>query len=284
MKKRIGVILFCVLFIFSLLSCGPKQAIETEAQYSCQPRGLVIESISSKYAKIAWNPGCRGTRILRGFNIYLLPEPLDQMSSNGELPDGIEPFNKLIFPGDTESNPNRETYEIRGIENSVIYFAHVRTVNSNGSLSKPSNEIELVCIAKGEIALGLSHTGSNDGFSLAKAEYCSTNDLANDFYVFENDSWFYLCSPSRLSPVNRNTRIYDLGSANQLGDLPIDSPVGEGEEKVRAVNMGLYLIVTEEGHQAKLRMKYASGNGNKKRIYFEYIYKPPPRKQDGSGT
>lgn len=233
---------------------------------------------------IAWNPGCKGTRILQGFNIYLLPEPLTKMSENGELPKGIEPFNKLIYPGDTEGDPNRETYEIKEIDNSVIYYVHVRTVNSDGSLSKPSNEVELVTVARGEIALALAHSGINDGFSLDRAKYCHTNDLANDFYVFEKDSWFYLCSPARLSPVNRETRIYDLGSSNKLGDLPVDLPPGGGEQKVRLVKRSLYLVVTEEGHQAKLRMKYDSGNGTEKRIYFEYLYQPTPRKQDTSGS
>ncbi len=285
-KKFVVITLFCSLLIFAVLSCGPPKEIETAVKYPCSPKGLVIDSISSKYAKIGWNPGCKGTRILRGFNIYLLPAPLETMSENGALPEGIEPFNKLTYPGDVEGNPNHETYEIKGIENALYYYVHIRTVNSDGTLSQPSNEVELVTVARGEIAMGLSHTGMRDGFSLAQAEYSSTNDLANDFYIFSKDSQFFLCSPARLSPVNRNTRIYELGSAKQIGDLPVDLPegAGEGVEKVRVVNMGLYLLVTEEGHQAKLRMKYSSGRGAKLRVYFEYLYQPPARRQDGSGS
>jgi hypothetical protein len=278
---------FVLIFIASFtmvvlpISCGPPSQYKADESKRCVPHSLTLDKISNRYAVIAWNPGCPGTRILRGYNIYLSPVPLTEQHPRYELPQSIKPFNREIYPGDTVGDPNRETYECEDISNATVYYAHVRTVYNDNSLSLPTNEIEVVSYAQGEIELAVSYSGKQDGFSFEKNNYCGTDDIENDIYFYSKDGKDYLCSPLRLGPVNRPTKIYPAGEGSTLGNISDIRPSGDPLEKVELRKGGIYIIITEEDYPVKLRAAEITGSGDDRKIRFEYIYKPPVKRQGG---
>jgi hypothetical protein len=277
--KKIFQLTYFIIFISALLiACGPKTGVDLSEGKSCNPHSLEIDSTGSHYTRIAWNPGCPGVRIMQGFNIYLLPTPIVDQYSGHDLPESIKPYNKEPYPGDPEGNEKYETFEFKDIPLAERYYAHVRVINSDGTLSLPSNEIEIIQMPQGIINLGTSYSGDNDGFSFEIDDYCGTDDVENDLYFYSKDGIDYLCSPARISAINRANKIYSLGQGESLGDVSKISSRGEASEKIAMNPGGIFVIETEEGHLAKIRLVRMTGSGNSRTAEFEYYYQAPVKK------
>jgi len=257
-----------------ITSCGPKPpTTDAPKDTRCFPDNLVIDSTGSNYALLAWDPGCPGVRILRGFNIYASPVPLVSEYPGTDVPPTVMPVNAQVYPGDTLGNPTRETFALEDIENAVAYYVHVRAVYSDGTLSPPTGEIRLVTFAQGRFVLRESYTGSNDGFSIVTGESCRTDDLVNDLYFYHKDGQDFLCSPIRIGDVYRNTRIYPAGpkAPENWADM---KPDDRFKERVPVEPDGVYILILDEGYPAKLEVRSIEGIGDSRTITFDYIYKP----------
>ena len=259
-------------------SCAPPPSppppVETIPQETrCIPFNLQPDSVGNHYVRIAWNPGCPGLRILRGFNVYLSETPLTKKHPGTDLPASIIPFNKIPYPGDTLGNPERESFELKEIENLKTFYIHVRVIYTDESLSAPTNEIQVIVYPQGEFTLTESFTGEHDGFDFAAGDYCRTDDLRNDIYVYSKDGVDYLCSPSRLSAVNRKTNIYDAGESRLLGPDVDLHPSGSAQERVSLHPGALYQLTTQDGATVALRVKNIEGTDRQRIVTFEYIYK-----------
>jgi hypothetical protein len=279
MRKFSFCFYLCILLSIAVVSCGPKTRVDIDESKRCVPRNLMLVATDNNYARIAWDPGCPGIRIMSGFNIYLSPTPLTGRYSGHDLPGSVIPHNREIYPGDTLGDPKRETYECKDIENATVYYAHVRAVYSDNTLSVPSNEIEIIAYPQGEISLAVSYSGENDGFSFIENDYCRTDDIENDIYFYHKDGIDYLCSPSRLGPVNRMTKIFEAGKAPVFDKSSDIIPSGDYSERIPLVINGIYIIETEEGYPARLRVKAIDGSGNTRMIKFEYLFKPPAKRR-----
>lgn len=212
---------------------------------------------------------------MRGFNIYYSPTPLVGRYPGRELPDNIAPYNNEIYPGALDATPDREFFEFEDIPLGQLFYVHVRVVNSDRSLSLPSNEIKMVCFPQGELDLAVSYSGDEAGFSFITDGHCNTDAVVNDLYFYSKDGNDYLCSPSRISDVNRQNKIYTAGKAETLGDTENISPVGSPAEKVELIPGTIYIIETEDGHFAKLRLVRMTGDGDNRRAVFEYFFRSP---------
>jgi hypothetical protein len=266
----IGVIL--------IFSCAPPPSppppVETIPQEPrCIPFDLQLDSVGNHYARIAWNPGCPEIRILRGFNIYLSDTPLTKKYSGPDLPASIIPYNKVPFPGDTLGNPDRESFELKEIENSKTFYIHVRVIYTDESLSAPTNEIQVIVYPRGEFTLTESFSGRHDGFDFAAGDYCRTDDLRNDVYIYSKEGVDYLCSPSRLSAVNRKTDIFNAGEGGPLNQRVDLLPSGSAQERVSIHSGALYQLITQDGATVALRVKNFEGAGRQRTVTFEYIFK-----------
>ena len=252
----------------------PPQPAEALTTRSCLPHDLTVDGRGSHTARIAWNPGCPDVRILRGFNIYLSAAPLTAQFPGTNLPDTIMPFNREIFPGDTLGNPNRETYTLDSIPNAIRFFIHARAVNIDNTLSRPTNEVQVICYPQGVIELEESFSGKRDGFSFVDESYCRTDDLANDLYFYHRNGDDFLCSPSRLGPVNQTTKIYDAGEGIPLAKLDTLAPIGSPLERI-SIRVGTNLvIVTADGRPAALHVIDLVGKNDKHKVVIEYLFKP----------
>jgi len=274
--KAIRVLLsISLIAAISAVSCGPSKKVDTGIEKRCLPHSLSLIETENNYARIAWNPGCPGIRIMRGFNIYLSSEPVVKKYPGAQLPSSIKPFNKEIYPGDTVGNPNRETYECKDIDNLTAYYVHVRAVYNDNTLSPPTNEIKMIVYPQGEILLKESFSGNRDGFSFEKNDYCRTDDLENDIYFYHKDDEYFLCSPERLGAIQRATEIYEAGQGETLGVKDEIKTVGDSREKVSMAVNDLFILITEDGYPVKVRVDGISEEGEDRSVRLEYIYKPP---------
>ncbi|MCK5128055.1 MAG: hypothetical protein KAR42_17495 [candidate division Zixibacteria bacterium] len=274
MIRNIFAISILAMITMLVLGCGPKTSPDESKK--CNPHSLTIEATGSHYVKIAWDPGCpTETRIMRGFNIYYSPTPLAKMYPGHQMPDNIKPYNIELYPGDPEGDIKWESFEFEAIPSAQLFYVHVRVQNSDNTLSLPSNEIEMICYPQGTIEIMESYSGDKSGFSFVTDTYCATDAVENDFYFFSKDGKKYLCSPLRVSEINRVSKIYSLGEADNLGDIETISVSGKALDKVE-MNVGhVYAVETQDGHFAKLRLlKMENVNGKIKAI-FEYFYMAP---------
>jgi hypothetical protein len=266
-----------------ILSCAPKPRQELVTEEKCVPVGLTLDSTASSYALIAWNPGCPGLRILRGFNIYVSPIPLTEKYPGNRLPDDVHPYNGEIYPGDTLGNPQWETYAIEDLDNATQYYVHVRDLYTDGTLSPPSNELPLVVYARGAFTLAPSFTGDHDGFDFSAAEYCRADAPENDIYFYNKDNEDFLCSPARLGPVNRDTKIYSVGTGAPPKDWAAMKPDDKFTDRASIRKGAVYILITADGYPVKLEVESATGNDDDRKITFDYIYKPPVKNIASAG-
>lgn len=269
---RLGLLLFSSIFL--LISCGPPAGGGDES-VRCQPRNLIIDTIGNGRAIVAYNPGCTGTRIMRGFNFYVSTRPLAKEYPGRDLPSSIQPHNPEVYPGDPEGSARRETFEIKNIANATRYYVHMRAVYNDKSLSLPTNEIELVCYPQGEVELAISYSGEQAGFSFVKDNFCKTDALENDLYFYHKDGIDYLCSPSRLGPVNRASKIFMVAAGMVGGGLNKYRPVGPHYKRLKLKSDLRIILETEDGYNVSLHIKRIEGEGKDRRVIFEYLYKPP---------
>ncbi len=276
MYKIILSLLVVLTIMLLAVSCqSNKQGTSDEMAKRCNPHSLAIDSTGSHYVKIAWNPGCPGTRIMQGFNIYYSPSPLATKYSGHEMPDNIKPFNREVYLGDPDGNEKWESFEFENIPLGQLFYVHVRVVNADNSLSLPSNEIEMVCYPQGIFELNVSYSGDKSGFSFVTGSHCATDAVENDLYFYSKGGQDFLCSPIRISDVNRNNKIYLGGKSQVLGDVNGFTPKGSGVEKTELVHGMIYIVETEGGHLAKLRLIRMEGKGDSRKAVFEYFYRSP---------
>jgi hypothetical protein len=272
---------FCGFGLITLaaISCAPPKSITVappppavEKPQPCVPRNLTLDSTASGYALIAWDPGCPQERIMRGFNIYVSSSPLTTRFPDTVLPPTIQPFNHDVYPGDILGNPQRETYALENIPNAVRRYVHVRVVYTDGGLSVPSNEIEVTCYQQGRVDLAASFSGSKDGFNFRKNAYCRTDDLDNDVYFYSKNGDNFLCSASRLGPVNRADKLYPAGEGQPA--VALGRPSGQPTDRV-SVRPGRNLILeTVDGDTIVIRILDVNTAGSTPTLTFEYVLRP----------
>ncbi|UCE24931.1 MAG: fibronectin type III domain-containing protein [Candidatus Zixiibacteriota bacterium] len=272
MRYRIGF--FCVVItIFTLsLSCGPGK-IKDESASGCIPEDLQVD-VNSKTMDVYWKPNC--DRLISGYNIYISEAPLVDRYPGGSLPQSVEPFNRTPYSGDTDPDDEYEHFIAEGLENAKKYYVSVRIVNPDRTLSKPSNEVAVVCGPTGEIELSMRYKSDRDGYSFDRNEYVRADDVDNDLYFFSNNGVDYLNSPARLGgflKVNRLQKLPLRGTFEQVRSRVTDLSLTAGDERV-AVKEGDWLVVsTPDGSNALIKVLDFSDDNTKRSIKLFFAYR-----------
>ncbi len=139
-----------------------------------------------------------------GYNIYLSEQSLKDKFSRREK-ESPDPHNFAPYPGDTDGDRNRESYEITHLENGRAYFVSVRTLGPNGLESEPSNEVQFVTLAGGTFVISSSHSAENGGFEFDTSRSCPARDSLCDIYLYAKNEDVGLSSPNRLGAGLRQT-------------------------------------------------------------------------------
>jgi hypothetical protein len=197
--------------------CGPKPQKEpiplVPLSEIPKPYNLTADANSGK-ASLYWSIDRTPDLLLSGYRIYLTnnSHPID--TSAWIASPGI-PYNTDLYPGDTDGDITRESYNLDNLENGRIYYAMIRTVGFDSRESALSNIVSFRPLARGEFAISTNHLGDNGGFNFETETQVPGKDRRSDLYLYSNGNKTGLSSPSRLSAGLRKTTF----SANRGDNL-----------------------------------------------------------------
>ncbi len=260
------------LLALSLTGCGPR-TIPREEVSVCRVYGTAV-AVDDGTMTISFKEDCQ--RLISGYYVYISREPLVERYPGSELPPSIESFNHTPFPGDTEPDDAIEHFEATGLENGVKYYASVRVVFPDRTLSEPSNEVMAVCGPRGEIELAVRYTSDRDGFSFEQDAYVEADALNNDIYFFSKDGVDYLGSPSRLGGFLKR---------NAFGTLPLKGDFDRIRQHLvlntrptedrLPVAVGDWIhVLTEKDTHALVKVLDISEQADRRHIRLFYAYCP----------
>jgi hypothetical protein len=196
----------------------------------------------SRGAAIYWSVNRGEGQLISGYNVYLSRKPLKGMFSNWHK-SHAELYNRTPYPGDTDGDITRESFEITGLENGRTYFVTVRTVAPDGSESKQSNEVEFIPLAKGEFIISDNHSADNGGFSFDHEISIPARDRRCDLYLYSRDNVVGLSSPSRLGAGLRKTI---FAASSDPGNADETIRIREGSKITVNAKLGLATLTVKK--------------------------------------
>ncbi len=263
----------CLLLITAgmLFSCAPKKEL-VKVPAEIYPYDLKVE-VDRESMTLAWKT--HGSGLKGGYNIYISTEPLAAKYTGPFLPEDIKPFNPVNFPGDTNPDDGVTYYKAEHLEEGVKYYISVRVVNTDRTLSKPTNEAIAVLGARSEFELAFRYRSDNDGYSFAGDKSVRADAADNDIYYYTRDGADYLASPDRLNGFLRNNRFrilplkgdfeYIRNQVNRSKDEPAD-------DRVSIKKDDWILVRTADNTYALLHVLSFSGIGEQRTVTLFLAY------------
>jgi len=250
------ILIISIIAFVSLFACGPKPGGLVDLPVPFELRSNTI----SKRAALTWSVDRTDNRPTSGYNIYVseksLAEIFDSWTDNH--PD---PYNFTPFPGDTDGDKSKETFELTNLDNGKTYYISVRTVGLGGIESPPSNEISITPLAKGSFLLSTNHMIEAGGFCFENENSVPSRDPRCDIYLYSKNDIFGLSSPNRLGAGFRKSKF----SLRRTG-------VSDAETvKIRAKDK---VIVKTKYGQAELIIKNLFTDGISPYAQIDYIFYP----------
>jgi hypothetical protein len=264
----IGLILFC--------GCGAQKPRITERDVLPPhpvPSNLQVEHLE-RGISLSWRTNRRSGNAISGYQIYISPEKsIRELSPNS--PEGHAcRWRSMIYPGDTDPRTDIETAQIIELEYGVLYYIHVRTVDVDGSVGPPSEEITVIPRPSGRIEMVPRHVGKRDGYSFAERRYVRSRDEINDLYLFVRNDSVFAASPHRLEQFMRYVEFHEIGPSKSVDEYPIVEISGKGETKMLLREGITYILSTPENCRAKFRVAGITGTGGQTVVTMDYIYQP----------
>jgi hypothetical protein len=272
MRNVVPFIFYMLLLVF-LVRCAPERRPE-EMPTGCYPYNVSVE-VNDRQMTITWRYNC--SRLMSGYFIYISEESLADQYPGTQLPESVKPFNHTPFPGDTDPEDETEHFVAEGLENGVKYYVSVRVVNPDRTLSRPSNEVVVVCGPRGEIELSMRYKSDRDGFSFEKNAYVRADDIDNDLYFFFKDGTNYLVSPIRLDGFLKANKLKMLPFKGEFDQVKTKlAALGSRPDKDRvAVRRGDWVyILSPNGKSALVKVLSISGEGERRRLKLFYAFSP----------
>lgn len=262
-----GLVLVVLMVAFS--GCGPKGS-GSEAGSECNPTDLRLD-VNNHSMTVIWETSCDHT--ISGYNIYLSDRPLSARDSRAE----VQPFNRVVFPGDTEPGDGVEHFKAELLDNGIDYFVSVCTVFPDGSLSRSSNEVHTICGPRGEFDLPIRYKRENDGFSFDSSRSVSADASSNDIYFYSKNGVDYLCSPVRLNGFLRDNKLGKMQPKGSFDEAFLTAlrVIGPPDSTRVEVELGDWIwIRTIDDATTLLSVAGFTGHGPNRRISLKYAHFP----------
>jgi hypothetical protein len=160
--------------------------------------------VNNGRAVVNWTVDRADSRPISGYNIYLSEKPLQELFRKWDR-NRPEPYNHGPFPGDTDGDNSKESYEITNLANGKTYYVSVRTVDPAGDESDAAGELKFVPLANGQFQISSDHSSDKGGFSFDKNISLPARDPRCDIYLYAKKDVAGLSSPHRLSGGLRKT-------------------------------------------------------------------------------
>ena len=251
LNLKISVILFILtLSMLLLLACGPKPPAKIMDNTPFNLKAVADNNAASIY----WQTNRQENASISAYNIYIA----ESADAEGEL------YNSSPFPGDTDGDITRESFALPRLTNGTRYYAYIRTVRKDGSLSEPSPKVSFMPLQSGRLEISTNYTKDRSGYSFAKEKYTIARDFDNDFYIYINTDKAGISSPSRLHSSLRETLI------------KYESDKNDKFEKTKPLVKGkTYILKTSAGGQARLTLLKLTRDNSNQSATFDYTYYPP---------
>ena len=258
--KQVSLLL---LMVSLLAGCAPK--VSEEIPGGCVPYDIQVEPNHEKLT-IIWKNDC--PRLISGYNIYISSQP------NSE-----KPFNKAVYPGDTNPDDDLIHFDANDLTNGVKYFVSVRTVFPDLSESRPSKQITTACGVRGEIKLSVRYRSDQDGYSFERGQYVRADDLTNDLYFLHKDGKDYLASPNRLDGFLRSSKLSIVavaGDYGQVRDQLVALTIDPSEDRIMIESGQWIMLGTSDGATAFLRVLGFTGEAADREVGLYVVYSSTP--------
>jgi hypothetical protein len=266
MKK----LLWSSTLLLLLAACGPKPGSETAR--NVYPVDLKV-TVDDEAMTLSWKK--QGDGNISGYNIYISEEPLVAKYPGPAIDPEVETYNVQPFPGDTNPEDGIEYFDAKALENGVRYYVSVRVVYPDGSVSKPTEEVEAVCGPRGEIELAIRYQGEHDGYSFKMNEYVEADGVANDLYFFNRGDAYFLGSPKRLSGFINDTRFLKLpfaGSYAEVAEQLASTKMTATDDQVEIAPGDWLLLECNGGTHALVNVREIDGAGRDARVTLFFAY------------
>jgi hypothetical protein len=244
------ILVISILTISIFLACGPKPTVKAVDDAPYNLKAVANNGTATLY----WQTNRRENTPISGYNIYLA----ESAGTEGEL------YNSSPFPGDTDGDITRESYELPRLNNGIRYYAYVRTVRKDGSLSNPSPEVSFMPLQSGRLEISTNYTRDSSGYSFAKEKYTVARDFDNDFYIYINTDKAGISSPYRLHSSLRKTLIKFESDKNSAFEQT--KPLIKGKT---------YILKTSDSGQVRMILLKLSHDNSNQSATFDYTYYPP---------
>ena len=217
------------------------------------PENVAVDA-QNKGALVYWTIDRSDTKPISGYNIYLSEKPLKGLFSKWPK-NKPEPYNHAPYPGDTDGDNSKESFEFTHLDNGKTYYLSVRTVGISGVESDASEELAFTPLSRGYFTITSNHSSESGGFNFEDGIPTPARDPRCDIYLYARRDAVGISSPSRLSAGLRKTGFsetdenYDETIVIKKGDrLYIKTP--RGRAQVRIVS------IKQQGAEAEAVIEY----------------------------
>ena len=209
---------------------------------------------------LSWSINRTANSLISGYFIYL--QEINAENDTLEWRENLlTPYNDVPYPGDTDGDNSKESFQLSRLTNGVKHFALIRTVGVDGRQSAPSNVVMFTPLGKGEFTLSANHLSSAGGFNFENGMAVPARDPRNDIYLYATETRIGLSSPNRLAAGLRRTRISLVGDG-----------LSDGETVV--IHKGMRLKLRTKFGRAEISIEEIIGRYPDISARISYIYYP----------
>ncbi|PJA27037.1 MAG: hypothetical protein CO189_08255 [candidate division Zixibacteria bacterium CG_4_9_14_3_um_filter_46_8] len=265
----------CFLLISTILSCGPKlpkpitvtKEEPSEIIYAPSISGLRVTALNGE-TNLYWKTDRQDGQAFGGYDIYIVPSDMNLRATP-------QPRNQSRYPGDTDLDPESESFKAEGLEPGKIYKTWVVAYSSNTKSQSVSDTVLFCPMITGEITLSLLYSNEDSGYDFSKGRYVSARSAESDIMFFAGKGLPKLSAPERLDPKLQATRFRDIGAETAFNSFRTFSNEGfSGVQSLPLRKGNLYLIKTADNHFAKLECTDITGEGGRQRVRLRFMYNP----------
>ncbi len=266
--RYVNLIIGLIIISTFGFSCGPKPP-KTKGK----PKAVWVPSLSALSASsfngetvLKWKTDRDINQPFGGYDIYIVP-------SEGIGKDDVSKFNDSRYPGDTDADPQTESFQTTDVKPGFVYRAWVIAYSLDGSAFSTSDTVLFRPLMRGEFTLNLRYSKDSSGYDFSRGKYVPARSRWSDILFFAGKGKAKLSAPSKLDYGLSPTEFIDLGRELTFEKVR-EYPKREfsGKTSVRLKVGDFYILRTADNHFAELLCTDIFGEMGRMKAKFKYVY------------